>query len=183
MRRLCHAVVLITTVYLVPSGAAFGQTLPLAERVAGRTTRERANLDLLERYHRAVWVDKQTHQIPVFMSAGFMSHAAPDAPPGPEAVRGFLDQLFSALPDLRSQTLFDLVDGDTVVTAWTITGTHTGTALFGVSATGRAVRVSGFDVLRIDNDRFVEHWFGLGQVMPELMLQLRPAPPGRGARP
>lgn len=180
MRHIISASLASLVLAVTMPGSATAQAR--APIVSDRSGTEQANLSLLERYHQAVWVEKRTGAVSDFMSTGFVSHASPGAPPGPDAVRAFLDQLFAAIPDVRSETLYNLVDGDRVVTAWTITGTHTGAALFGVPATGRTIRVSGIDVLRVESGRFAEHWFGLGQAMPLLMQQLQPAPAADGAR-
>jgi predicted ester cyclase len=152
---------------LLPLGAIAQVATP-----AHRTAVEQAHLGVLERYHRAVWVDKDTASIPEFMTSDFFSHASPpNAPRGGEPVRDWLAGFFAAFPDLRSETLYNLVDGDRVVTAWTITATHRG-EWYGVKPTGRAIKVTGIDVLRLRDGRFAEHWFGLGLVMPQIMQQI-----------
>jgi predicted ester cyclase len=44
-----------------------------------------------------------------------------------------------------------------VVVRWTGTGTHQGDQL-GVPATGKQVRLTGIDILRIEEGRVVERW-------------------------
>ena len=50
--------------------------------------------------------------------------------------------------------------GDLVVSNWSVRGTHTGTAFFGVERTGEPVWINGTAVLRIRGGKIVEHWGG-----------------------
>jgi len=63
-----------------------------------------------------------------------------------DAARGF----YVALPDL--QVFMDdlIVDGDRIEFHWTLTGTNTGPG-----GTGKAVRVSGFEDWKIDDDGLI----------------------------
>lgn len=63
-----------------------------------------------------------------------------------------ISALVAAFPDFSiSLTHVALGDPDLVTIGWTLTGTHTGP--FGnIAPTGRAVRLSGVDVIRINGD-------------------------------
>jgi predicted ester cyclase len=50
-----------------------------------------------------------------------------------------------------------VVSGDRVAVRWTAIGTHQGDQL-GVPATGKQVRLTGIDILRIEDGRLVERW-------------------------
>jgi len=60
--------------------------------------------------------------------------------------------------------------GDLVVSHWTLTGTHTGTAFYDVEPSGQPVVINGTAIMRMRDGRIVEHWggphcqFGLGLV-------------------
>jgi len=58
-----------------------------------------------------------------------------------------------------------------VVLRWTITSTHTG-PFFGVAPTGRTVQVSGMDMLRVADGKFVEHWGGVADQMDDFLSQV-----------
>jgi predicted ester cyclase len=151
----------------------------IAAPPAHRSAVEVDNLALLERYHREVWVRKDTASVPGYMAADFVSHSsAANSPRGGEPVKQFLEAFFAAFPDLKSETTFNLVDGDRVVTAWVLTGTHSG-PLFGIAPTGKPIRVSGIDVLRVKDGKFVEHWYGLGLSFPQVFQQIGATPPER----
>ena len=78
-------------------------------------------------------------------------------PAGRAAMADVIRAFRAAIPDLRMALHTVLVAGDLGVDWWTLTGTHTG-SLFGVPATGRRVRFSGIDMVRVAADRIVELW-------------------------
>lgn len=76
---------------------------------------------------------------------------------GPEGVKGAVTWLRAGFPDLTF-TMDDVVsDGDRVVVRWTATGTHGGT-IFDVPPTGRRVRWTGIDLIRLEDGKLVELW-------------------------
>jgi predicted ester cyclase len=50
--------------------------------------------------------------------------------------------------------------GDLVVSNWTVKGTHTGTAFYGVPPSGDPVEINGTAILRMREGKIVEHWGG-----------------------
>jgi predicted ester cyclase len=92
-------------------------------------------------------------------------------PPGQVAGPDFLAQFRIGFPDMRSHADAILGDGDLVLVQWTITGHHTGTFL-GVAPTGKAITVSGMDVLRVADNLFVEHWGGVADQMDDFLTQI-----------
>ncbi len=50
-----------------------------------------------------------------------------------------------------------VAEGDKVVVRVSARGTHSGD-LFGIPASGREFTSTGIAILRIDNDKIVEHW-------------------------
>lgn len=92
------------------------------------------------------------------LSAEYVEHdPVPGQAPGPRGVRGRLDLLRAAFPDIRFTLEDTLAQGDRVVARWTMTGTHRGPFLT-VPATGRTVTSSGIDFYRLEGGRIVEHW-------------------------
>lgn len=63
----------------------------------------------------------------------------------------------TAIPDLQMTLLGTIACGDLGVDFWTLTGTHRG-ALFGMPASGKPVRFSGIDMIRVAHGRIVELW-------------------------
>jgi steroid delta-isomerase-like uncharacterized protein len=81
----------------------------------------------------------------------------PDSPPGPDGLKQLAWMYRSAFPDL-SITVEDIIaSDDKVVARTTMRGTHEG-ELMGIPPTGRAVEVSGIDIVRFVDGRMVEHW-------------------------
>jgi predicted ester cyclase len=68
--------------------------------------------------------------------------------------------LRNALPDLRFSPDLDLqvAEGDLVALRGTFTGTHTGSDLLGVPASGKQLDWSGIDVSRVSGNKIVERW-------------------------
>jgi predicted ester cyclase len=94
---------------------------------------------------------------------------------GPQAIKWFVTRFRTVFPDLHA-TIEDLLAvGDKVAVRVTWTGTHKGRFL-DIHPTGKRVKVTGFDMVRIEGGKLVEHW---GQVdMLSMMGQLGflPAP-------
>jgi steroid delta-isomerase-like uncharacterized protein len=63
----------------------------------------------------------------------------------------------AAFPDQWWQIEDLIAEGDKVVARTTMRGTHRGD-FFGVSATGRAVTLSGVHVMRVADGKIAEHW-------------------------
>ena len=77
--------------------------------------------------------------------------------PGLEGIKQLVGVYHAVFPDLHVSTDDVVLSGDRVVVRWTGTGTHEGDQL-GVPATHRQVRLTGIDILRIDDGRIVERW-------------------------
>ncbi len=98
----------------------------------------------------------------------------PGLTPDREGHNQLLLRVRTAFPNARF-TLDDvLAEGDRVVDRWTMDGLHAG-PFAGVPPTGRAVRLTGMDILRIENGRVVELWHL--EDTQGLMQQLRQAQP------
>lgn len=70
---------------------------------------------------------------------------------------GFMAAFTTGFPDSRISIESCIAEGDTVVTRWTLTGTHQG-IFQGIQPTGRQVRFAGLEFNRVVNGRFAEHW-------------------------
>jgi predicted ester cyclase len=82
---------------------------------------------------------------------------------GTTDLQGMLDSyalLRGAMPDVAFEVETELVlaDGDQAATHSVVTGTHSGTELFGASAKGETVTWTHTDVVRIAAGRIVERW-------------------------
>jgi len=80
------------------------------------------------------------------------NHAA-----GAEGVRAIVASLRRSFPDFRLTIEDVAVSGDAVWLRMVATGTNSGPYM-GHAPTGRPIRIDVFDLIRIENDRMVEHW-------------------------
>lgn len=65
----------------------------------------------------------------------------------------------SAFPDIHFEIADLVTEGDTVVTRWVLTGTHTGPFL-GLEPTGREVRVNGMSLDKFEDGILVQGFDG-----------------------
>ncbi len=163
-------------------------SMMIASLLAGCTTDDEAppevpideaamNKDLLHRYHVEVWDEGRLDRAGQYLGEGFTSHArVTTLPAGQQVGPDFLAQFWTGFPDLRSREDALIADGDLVTIRWTITGTHTG-PFFGVAATGKAIEVSGMDILRVADGKLVEHWGGVADQMDDFLVQIGPQSP------
>jgi predicted ester cyclase len=63
----------------------------------------------------------------------------------------------TAFPDLRISIDEQIVEGETVVTRWTATGTNEG-ELMGMAATGKQATTAGINIDRVAGGKLVEGW-------------------------
>jgi steroid delta-isomerase-like uncharacterized protein len=64
----------------------------------------------------------------------------------------------AVFPDWRSDLHMLVAEGDIVVEMFTATGTHTGTEIMGVAASGETVSLPGINIFRLRDGRIVERW-------------------------
>lgn len=118
---------------------------------------------LLEEVVNAAAVDRLAEFFdPECSSAGAMHQ-------GLDAFREHLLAYHRCYPDLRVTVDGQVAEGETVVTWWTMRGTHTG-EWGGVSPTHKPVVLRGVNIQRIRNGRIVEHW-GAANAL-EVLLEL-----------
>jgi predicted ester cyclase len=80
---------------------------------------------------------------------------------GRDGVHTLSHAMRKAVPDLRVKLDATYVDGATVITQKTFSGTYSG-EWFGVAGDGRAVRFGVIDIMKMDDDnKIVEHWAGM----------------------
>ena len=77
--------------------------------------------------------------------------------PGRDGVKGSIQALRTAFPDLHLTFGGVTAEGEMVWARLSATGTHEG-RFMGMPATGRPVRVDVIDIVRVVDGRLVEHW-------------------------
>lgn len=86
-----------------------------------------------------------------------------------KGVLDFFQIMWQAFPDMTVEIFDQVAEGDTVTTRKAFHGTHQGNFM-GIAATNKQVQINVMDVIRLENQRFIEHW-GLVDQMG-LMQQL-----------
>ena len=116
------------------------------------------NKDLVERMHVDLLQERDPRVVERYFAPDFVSHNLPPGfPPGSEGVRRFFTTFAEAMHDVRVTIDAIVAEGDLVAVRTTTHGTHTGT-LFSIPASGRQLAIDGTDIVRVANDRIVEHW-------------------------
>ncbi len=112
-----------------------------------------------------------------FLAPDFVEHDPfPGIPPTREGWKQAFRAFVAGAPGYH--VVEDLIaEGDRVVGKVTAYGKHTG-ELFGISATGRDIRVTGIAIWRIRDGKIIEHWHQTDQF--GLMLQLGVISPPAG---
>jgi predicted ester cyclase len=123
------------------------------------------NLRMLGAYSAAMEAGDGT-AVYEFWSDDFVSHVTERVSPDRVGtdVRGqeqeWWQQAKSAFPDMRFLVNLLIEQDDLVVSNWTVTGTHTGTAFYDTPPSGEPVEINGTAILRIRDGKIVEHWGG-----------------------
>jgi steroid delta-isomerase-like uncharacterized protein len=132
---------------------------------------------LLRRYFEEVWDRRDFALLDDLFAPDFVFHA-PIVPGGIRGAAAYREQviapLLAAFPDLQFRPDAYYTDGDAVVVAWTMRGTHRG-PFQGIAATDKAFAVPGMIIAHVAGDRIREIrgiFDGLG-----LLQQLGVVPP------
>ena len=120
---------------------------------------ERDNREISRRIFEEVWNEKKLGVIDELITADYVHHdpQSPSVESGIEGYRQFVNFYLSAFPDLRFNIEDEISEGDTVVTRWTITGSHNGD-LPGLARTGKPISLTGITIGRLSDGKFVESW-------------------------
>ncbi len=125
---------------------------------------------LVQDYGRAWDADAPRDLVDRIFAADVIDHnPQPGQGQGREGIHQVIDLYHATFPDLRITNEDVVVSGDRAVLRWSATGTHEGDQL-GVPATHRNVRLTGIDILRIEDGRIVERWAEFNAL--EMMQQI-----------
>jgi steroid delta-isomerase-like uncharacterized protein len=133
---------------------------PLPEEPEGFSSEGKPAGDLKSLNHR--WIkafnERDWKTESAVRSANFHAYlSGTKEPMDNSAWSAFMIAFTSAFPDSRISIESCIAEGDTVVSRWTLTGTHQG-AFQGIPPTGRSVKFTGLELNRVVDGRFVEHW-------------------------
>lgn len=135
------------------------------------------NKEVTRRFSAEVWGEGNAALADELIASDLVEHTPFPAPaPGLEGHKQVLAMFRSAFPDLKV-TVDDVIgEDDWTCLMWHGDGTHTG-AMMGIPATGKAVHVTGIDVLKLENGKIKERWAEIGAF--SLMQQLGVIPSGQ----
>ena len=101
--------------------------------------------------YTAAWCSRDAASVAAFYAVDGSLSINEDAPAvGREAITDVAQGFMTAFPDLQVFLDDFLLQADGATYHWTLTGTNTGPG-----GTGRAVRISGFEVWQIDADGLI----------------------------
>jgi predicted ester cyclase len=133
--------------------------------------------DLYRRWLFEIW-DKGDYAVAdELLDEHLVDHnPSPGQPAGRAGDVWAADMVRTAFPDLSFTLDVAFECGDLVTGRWTMTGTHTGPmALLGLPPTGRPVTMTGQEIFRAADGRFVEVWHQ--EDLPGMLTQLGLQPP------
>ncbi len=118
------------------------------------------NKALVRRFYEEVFSQGNLALIDELFAPNYRSHSPnqiPGVPENRDGLRTSLETYRRAFPDIHF-TIHDIVaEGDRVICRFTGTGTQKG-ELMGIPASGKKTAVTGTDIERIENGKFVEGW-------------------------
>lgn len=115
-----------------------------------------ANIATFRRAIDEGWNKGNLAAIDELFAPDFVEHQAGIAS-GRDGVKGSIQQLRGAFPDLHLTVEDAIAEGDKVWLRFSATGTHEG-PFMGVPATGRRFAITVIDIGRLRDGRLVEHW-------------------------
>ena len=74
-----------------------------------------------------------------------------------ENFKVMMQAMWKAFPDMKFTAVDTLVEGNRIMVIYHMTGTNTG-EFMGMKATNKKIDITGVDIVRIANGKFVEHW-------------------------
>ena len=132
------------------------------------------NKALIRRYQEA-YNKNDMAALDELVASTIVSHNhLPGLPPGLEGSKMAHQGLLQTFPDLHTETLDLIAEGDKVVQRFAVSGTDKGAGLMGAPPTGKYYKVSGISVFRLDNGKIVEHWGQFDQIGVLQQLGLMP---------
>ena len=118
------------------------------------------NKAIIRRWIEEGWNQGNTDMADEVYASGFTAkdiHDQSKVLQGPQGIKQSVMETRAALPDIHFTIDHLIAEGDLVVGAFTIRGTHKG-VLAGIPPTGKQVTMRGISIDRIRNGKFVETW-------------------------
>ncbi len=116
------------------------------------------NKALVRRFYDEVITKKNLAAIDEFIDPNFVNHALPPGmPAGIEGERQVFSRYTTAFPDTHFMVEDLIAEGDKVVARLSVSATQHG-AYMSLPPTGKHVRFTGIDIIRLAGGKLVERW-------------------------
>jgi predicted SnoaL-like aldol condensation-catalyzing enzyme len=135
---------------------------------------QEANKRLFRDYLETVFNKRQVDAADRYIADGLIEHN-PNLPPGRAGRKQFVANLLAGFSDYHGEIQEILAEGDKIVVRILWTGTQDGPFL-GQPATGRTLRFTTADFIRVENGKFAEHWDVVDSLPRAVALGLVPPP-------
>lgn len=118
-----------------------------------------ANKELVRRLYTEGFAEGNLDVVDELVSPDVVTHnpIILDAPAGPDSVRGGIEMIRKAFPDLEVELQDMVAEGDRVAVSMTMTGTNEADYRRG-GATGKRGTIRAFFIWRIEDGRLAESW-------------------------
>lgn len=118
-----------------------------------------ANKALVRAFYANVWNAHNPEATETYYASAFNDHnpAIPGQPGGAAGAKAVFGTFLAAFPDVHFTIDLQTAEGDVVATRWTASGTNSG-SLFGAPPSGRAITITGIDIVRVSDGKIVERW-------------------------
>jgi steroid delta-isomerase-like uncharacterized protein len=148
------------------------------KRAAKKTTKPdlEHNKEVTRRFCLEVWGEGNAALADELMAEDLIDHTPfPTEIPGLEGHKQTLAVFRTAFPDLKTVVDDVRAEGDLTFLHWHGTATHSG-SLMGIPPTGKPVKVTGMDILKMENGKIKERWAEVSSF--QLMQQIGVIPGG-----
>jgi steroid delta-isomerase-like uncharacterized protein len=117
------------------------------------------NKAVAHRLFEDFWNNRERALADEIFAASHVHHDpnTPEFGKGSEGQKKIFDLYTTAFPDSRFTIEQMIAEGDTVVTRWTVRGSHRG-ELLGNAPTGKQIAVTGIHICRLLGGKIVESW-------------------------
>ena len=134
------------------------------------------NKDIVRRY-REIHNANKLDQLSEVVAPDLVSHSlTPGLPQGIEGAKMAHMGVLASFPDMRTETLDLIAEGDKVVERWQISATFTGSPMNGAPPNGKSYSVTGMSIYRLANGKIAEHWGEMDFMGVLQQLGLMPGP-------
>jgi steroid delta-isomerase-like uncharacterized protein len=120
-----------------------------------RSAKSRANEELARGYYEAIGRRDADAVASHWSDQGVADIVPLTVLRGPEEIKSYFRELFTAVPDLETVVQRIVCDDSRAAVEWRMSGTFTGGPFQGIEPTGRSVEMRGFTLLEVEDGKLV----------------------------